>query len=48
LRHHLANEMLEKLTAAELQSKPIRESEAHKLGMKSRALADYVNWLAAH
>jgi hypothetical protein len=48
LRDHLADEMLEQLTDAEFHGKRIREREERELVLKSRALADYVNWLAAH
>jgi len=48
LRNHLADEMLEKLTAAEFHGDQVREDEARELVSKSRALLDYVNWLAAH
>jgi hypothetical protein len=46
LRNHLADEMLEKLTAAEFLGKRVREHEARELIRKSEALTDYVNWLA--
>jgi HAMP domain-containing protein len=48
LRNHLADEMLERLTAAEFHGERIREDEAGELAARSRALVDYVNWLAAH
>jgi hypothetical protein len=48
LRNHVADEMLEALTAAEFQGKPINQLEANELILESNALADYVNWLAAH
>jgi hypothetical protein len=48
LRNHLADEMLEKLTAAEFHGKRIEEHGARELIRKSEALTDYVNWLASH
>ena len=48
LRNHLADEMLEKLAAAEFQGQRISEREGRELVAESRALLDYVNWLAAH
>jgi hypothetical protein len=48
LRNHLADEMLERLTDAEFHGKRIREGEGRELVRESQALADYVNWLAAH
>jgi hypothetical protein len=48
LRNHLADEMLERLTAAEFHGKRINRGEAHELVMKARALTSYVNWLASH
>jgi hypothetical protein len=48
LRNHLADEMLEKLTATEFHGGRIREGEARELIAKSEALVDYVNWLASH
>jgi hypothetical protein len=48
LRNHLADEMLEKLADAEFQGQRIPEREARELIAESRALLDYVNWLAAH
>jgi hypothetical protein len=48
LRNHLADEMLERLTDAEFHGKRIPEREERGLVLKSRALADYVNWLASH
>jgi hypothetical protein len=48
LRNHLADEMLEKLTAAEFHGERIGESEGRELIAKARALVDYVNWLASH
>jgi hypothetical protein len=47
LRNHLADKMLERLTAAEFQGKRIDGEEARELIRKSEALTDYVNWLAA-
>jgi hypothetical protein len=47
LRNHLADEMLEKLTAAEFQGEQISKQEARELIRKSEALTDYVNWLAS-
>jgi hypothetical protein len=48
LRNHLADEMLERLTAAEFQGQGIPEDEARELVSESRALVDFVNWVAAH
>jgi hypothetical protein len=48
LRNHIADEMLEKLTAAEFQGQRISEREGRELVIKSQALLDYVNWLARH
>jgi hypothetical protein len=48
LRNHLADEMLEKLTAAEFHGKRIGKHEGRELVLESQALTDYVNWLAAH
>jgi hypothetical protein len=48
LRDHLADEILEKLTAAEFQGQRISEREGRELVAESQALLDYVNWLAAH
>jgi hypothetical protein len=47
LRNHLADEMLEKLTAAEFQGERIDGREARELIRESEALTDYVSWLAA-
>lgn len=48
LRNHIADAMLESLTAAEFQGRRIGEDEAGELVRRSNALVDYVNWLAAH
>jgi hypothetical protein len=48
LRNHLADEMLERLTDAEFHGKRINKEEGRELVRESQALADYVNWLAAH
>jgi hypothetical protein len=48
LRNHLADEMLERLTDAEFHGKRISKEEGRELVRESQALADYVNWLAAH
>lgn len=48
LRNHIADAMLEKLTDAEFHGKRISEGEERELVLESRALVDYVNWLAAH
>jgi hypothetical protein len=48
VRNHLADEMLERLTDAEFHGKRISKEEGRELVRESRALADYLNWLAAH
>ena len=45
-RNHLADRMLELLTAAEFRGKPISQGEANELVAQSQALVDYVNWVA--
>jgi hypothetical protein len=46
VRNHIANEMLEDLTAAEFHGKHINERHERELVLEANALTDYVNWLA--